>query len=124
MTLVFVFLSIFLISSGALLVILFNMDPNNSVYFTHISFFVFSLLALFSLATLLVSLIFYILKKPISIKTIGAYIRRSFLFSVMVVGLLVFSSIRVLNFISGITFFIAIILLELFFISRKSEKRI
>jgi hypothetical protein len=42
----------------------------------------------------------------------------------MVVGLLVFSSLRVLNFISGITFAVAIILLELFFVSRKSEKRI
>lgn len=124
MSLIFVFLSIFLVSSGALLVILFNIDPNHSIYFTPISFFIFSLLGLFSLITLLISLISYILKKSINIKTMRAYIRRSFLFSVMVTGLLVFSSIRVLNFISGITFAIAIILLELFFISRKSEKRI
>jgi len=40
----------------------------------------------------------------------------------MVVGLTAFSALNVLNFVSAITFIIAIILLEFFFSSKKVEQ--
>jgi hypothetical protein len=60
-----------------------------------------------------------VLKRKSSTKLI---LRRSILFSALIVGMLIFSSLDVLNFMSALTYIFAIVLLEFFFSSKKLEK--
>ncbi|MFH1910286.1 MAG: hypothetical protein ABIJ72_03820 [bacterium] len=111
--------SLILISSGLLFVILFNTNPIGSSNLIVATFFISLLTLIFALTSLV-----YILIKRTKSKTLNKtlVIRRSLFFSLVIVGLISFSALNVLNFISAITFIIAVVLLEFFFSSKKVEQ--
>lgn len=111
--------SLILISTGLLSVIIFNTNPVQSGNLIIATFFISLLTLLFAVTSLV-----YILAKRTKSKKLNnsLIMRRSLFFSCMVVGLTAFSALNVLNFVSAITFIIAIILLEFFFSSKKVEQ--
>jgi amino acid transporter len=115
----FSLISGFLISLGILSVLFFNTNPFNSNDFTLTAFFAILLFFLICLFALISFWISGLRKKHFNIKKT---FRRCTLLAALIVGMLVFSSLNVLNFMSGLTYTIAIILLEFFFSSRKIEK--
>ena len=122
MSLIFSLFSIFLVSAGTSIVILFNSDPYNSQFITYAIFYVSNLLALFTFVALLTILYKKFVNKKESFK-IKKIIRRIFLLTFFLTTVAFFSSIHVLNFISAFSFLIALSLLELFFISKDREAK-
>ncbi len=112
--------TLILISTGLLAVIIFNTNPTQSGNLIITTFFISLLVWLCSFASLL-----YILVKRRKSKNLNKslIIRRSLFFSFAVVGIVAFSALNVLNFVSAITFIIAIVLLEFFFSSKKTEQK-
>jgi len=117
----FSLISTLLISLGLLLVLIFNTNPFTSNSFAISAFFAVLLVFLFSLFSLF-SIFFAKLSKKQ--KRLALIFRRCLLVSILVVGILAFSALEVLNFMSILTFAIALILVEFFFSSKKVEKNI
>ena len=115
----FSLVSVFLISLGLLLVMIFNTNPINSSNFVIISFFSILLVFLFTLFSTLARSIGRFMKRSLAPRLV---LRRSLLLSILVVGITVFMSLKVLNVLSALTFTIALVLVEFFFSSRKIEK--
>ena len=115
----FSLISTSLISLGLLTVLVFNTNPFESSNFILGTFFIILLVFMFSIISIICIAANKILKKHNSKSLI---LRRSFLISVLMVGLALFSALKVLNFMSALTYFVALVLTEFFFSSRKVEK--
>ena len=113
MSLIFNLFSILLVSLGALVVIVSNSAPTGGISIINVEFFLFILLFTYSASYL----IYLLLAKRIGLPN-RLLNRRILLFSLLVSGLIVMSSLQVLNAISTVSFLLSIILLELFFMSQ------
>ena len=120
---IFSFFSLFLVSSGLLLVIIFNTNPTSSDSLTPFIFFGAAFVCIFSLIITLSYMTLRFQKKIIEKESSIVIIRRSALISLIFVGLTILNVFNVLNFLSGVTFFIVLVLLEVFFVNRRIEKR-
>jgi len=114
--------SIALISIGILLVIFTNIDPSGGSQIAFFGFFFSAFCALFSIFTILYSLISMQRHVAINNATKSRILRRSLILSIIIIGLVLFSALKVLNFLSALNFILAAILLEVFFVSRTKEK--
>lgn len=114
----FLFSSLFLLSAGACTVIFFNVDPENASNAVLSAFFFFLFIFLFSLFCCMNTIILPSKKNT----NVLAIVRRSALISSVIVGLLILSSFSVLNVVSGVSFVIAIALVELYFSSQEKMK--
>jgi len=113
MNLIFSLFSIFLVSLGALIVITNNTIPASELSIINIGFFVFFFLLIYSLTYL----VYCVFKK--NTKVFNHLLnRRILIFAILINGIMIMSSLQVLNVISSISFILSIILLELFFISQ------
>jgi hypothetical protein len=108
-----------LIFGGIFTVIFFNTNPYTSGFLTHFSFFLSFLLAIFSAISLAGVIIMQAKKMPFSKLR---FLRRSLLTAFALTGLVVFSSLKVLNAMSVIAFLLTIVLLEFFFASKRIER--
>lgn len=108
-----------LIFGGIFTVIFFNTNPYTSGFLTHFSFFLSLLLAIFSAISLVGMIIMQAKKMPFSKLR---FLRRSLLTALALTGLVVFSSLKVLNAMSIVAFLLTIILLEFFFASKRTER--
>ncbi len=117
--LIFGQITVFLVALGAAVVIVFNTSPNSSDALIRVAFFAFSWLTL----TSAISLIFCTVGRNNSHVQRATQLRRAALLAVAITGLLVFSALHVLNFISVLTFLLSIGLLEVFFMARRIEKK-
>ena len=120
-TLIFFLTSLFLISIGVLIVIIFNTSPissGNIVIFGAILFMFLTILAAVSLWAILYER--YIIKRQHDMQ-IAATLRRSSFFSLLLIGLISLKILGVLSVLSGLSFGLAIILIEIFFSLRKKE---
>jgi len=100
-------------------VILSNSEPTSEMSMINAGFFVFLFILIYSIMSLTAA-IYSRLKGH----EIYSFINRKFvLITIFIVGILVMSALQVLNYISAITFVIAIILLELFFASYKRNEK-
>ena len=117
--LIFGQITVFLVALGAAVVIVFNTSPNSADALIRVAFFAFSWLTL----TSAISLIFCIVGRKNSRVQRATQLRRAALLAVAITGLLVFSALHVLNFISVLTFLLSIGLLEIFFMARRIEKK-
>lgn len=115
MSIIFSFFSILLVSVGIMLVIIFNTTPSNVFNLNVASFYIFGALLLVSILNLIRAL----LKEE---KFSFVFLRRSVLFSIAIMGLVLFSASNLLNVLSGISFILFVFLLELFFISKTKVK--
>lgn len=113
MSLIFSLFSVLLVSLGALVVIVSNSAPTSGISIINIEFFLFILLFTYS-ASYLIYLLFA-KSKRLANRFLN---RRILLLSLLISGLIVMSSLQVLNLISAVSFLLSIILLELFFMSQ------
>jgi len=113
MSLVFSLFSILLVSVGSLVVIINNASPTKELSVTNIGFFVFVYLMIYSVIYLL-----YILLKNDQYSKYRFFNRRLLIFSFLITGIIVMSSLQVLNIISFVSFILSVALLELFFMSQ------
>jgi len=120
---IFSFVSLFLISSGLLLVMVFNTSPLGSNEFYPVVFFSASFISICSLLIVACYAAYKMFKKSIGKETGITIIRRSVLISFILVGLTVLNVFCVLNLLSGVTFFVALTLTEVFFVNQKIEKK-
>ena len=118
MSLIFSLITILIISLGSLIVIISNSQPTKSFSIINIGFYLFVLLFLYSSISLLY---FFFNQKNISFRRF--FNRRILIISLLVSGFIIMSSLQVLSIISAISFFISMILLELFFISYKGHEK-
>lgn len=119
MSLIFSFVTMLLIFGGIFTVIFFNTNPFSSGFLTHFSFFLSLLLTLFS-AISLIGIITMQVKKMTYSRL--RFFRRSLLTSLAITGLIIFSSLKVLNAMSIVAFILTIVLLEFFFASKRIER--
>lgn len=119
---IFSFASVALISTGMFSVVFFNIDPSGASQITIFGLFFSLFFALFSILTIAYSLISRYKNHVFLHKDKVRVIRRSIFLSILTVGLLLFSALKVLNFLSVLNFVLVIILLEVFFVSRSREK--
>ncbi len=117
----FSLISIALISIGILAVIFFNINPYKSGTVPLFGFFFTLSLAVFSILTVCASLINTYRKQSIPKTRRSIILRRCVIITCAIVGLLLFSALKVLNFLSAINFVLALALLEIFFINRTRE---
>src|SRR3989339_548659 len=113
-TLIFFLTSLFLISIGVLIVIIFNTSPissGNIVIFGAILFMFLTIWAAGSLWAILYER--YIIKRQHDMQ-IAATLRRSSFFSLLLIGLISLKILGVLSVLSGLSFGLAIILIEIF----------
>lgn len=114
--LIFIIFCINLFSLGYLIMILFNYDPFYSDNFVLIMFFISLFLFLLTILTLLG---FYIRIKIYNNEIFHAIffpsLRQAILFSIVTVGLMILSSLKILTLWDGTMFALAILLLELYF---------
>ena len=115
----FSLVSLLLISTGLVSVLIFNTNPFEANAFTIGAFFISLLAFCFSLFSIALLFIRKAFKKRF---TTSLLLRRTFLLSLLLVGLICFSSLKVLNTMSAITYLIALVLLEFFFSSKKVER--
>jgi len=119
----FITISVFLILLGVELVIIFNTNPQTSSSITKVFLFIFGAGALSCLIFLLSLISFKILKKQSDNNTFSNAYRRSALIAIFIAGLGAFSALNVINFISVLSFFLALFLIEIFLsMQRKSPK--
>lgn len=118
--LIFSTIALFLISLGVAIVIVFNTNPQNSGSLTIFAFFLCLWLSLLSVIFIIFS-VFGLHGKKRKWNMISRF-RRSVLIASLFVGLLILSSLEVLNFLSGFTLVLAGVLSELFFVNRKLER--
>lgn len=117
----FLLTSIFLISLGVVVVIVSNTRADQNIL-ARFAFFVFlgvAIASLFVLAPIAFHSIKHVQIKKHELKKL---FRRAILVSAAIVGLVVFSALHVLNFLSGLTFALSLLLVEFFFMARKVEK--
>jgi hypothetical protein len=114
-SLIFSLFSILLVSTGALVVIIFNATPTESFSIVNLGFYLFIFMSFYSLLTLL----WVYLKRGRETAKIGILNRRIMIISLFVTGLVVMSSLQVLNVVSLISFALSALLLELFFLSQR-----
>jgi len=117
--LIFAQITVFLVALGAAVVIVFNTSPGSADALIRVAFFAFSWLTLASA----ISLIFSLAQHKNNRVQRTTQIRRAALIAFAITGLLAFSALHVLNFISVLTFLLAIGLLEVFFMARRIEKK-
>ena len=108
-----------LLSLGLVTVILFNSTPQNGVL-TIFAFYFCVAIFIWTLFSILI--ITYKIRSKSLKQGLPTIFRRSFLFSIVIVCLIFFSSISVLNILSVITIASAAFLTELFFVNRVIEK--
>ena len=113
-----------LISIGILTVIFFNIDPLESGVVPIFGFFFAAFLALFSIISIVYSLIKRGKRGFIDKKSLFTVVRRSMVITTIVIGLILFSALKVLNFLTALNFILALSLLEIFFTSRTREGKI
>jgi len=119
----FITISVFLILLGVELVIIFNTNPQTSSSITKVFLFIFGAGAFSCLIFLLSLISFKILKKQSDNDTFRNAYRRSALIAIFIAGLGAFSALNVINFISVLSFFLALFLIEIFLsMQRKSPK--
>jgi len=118
----FSLISVALISIGILSVIFFNINPYKSGTVPLFGFFFTLFLAIFSILAVSASLINVYRKQSISKNRRLLILRRCAIITFAVVGLLLFSALKVLNFLSAINFILALALLEIFFINKTRER--
>lgn len=116
---IFSVLALFIISVGVLITVLFNSDPVSGAPVVRFAFFLCVWLVVWSLFTLLNMAILILTQKTSSSR--GVIFRRAFELAFVVVGVILFSSLEVLNTLSLMSIILSAILLELFFISRRKE---
>jgi hypothetical protein len=114
-TITFSILSVLLLSVGVETVIFFNVNPTASGAIVFLGFFVFFWLLIWSLSCIIGISIF---KRKLDITTV----RRSIILASAVMGSLLLSAFNVLNTLSLISFLIAMILTEIFFANKHSER--
>ena len=112
----------FLLSTGALVVIVFNTNPKSGQEVTTFSFFLFSFITFYTLIAIIGLSLGKKKEKILRRARVLGVLRRSFLISLALVGTAVFSSIHVLNLLSFITFIFTLILTEIFFVYRRTEQ--
>lgn len=115
---IFSTISIILISLAIIIVILFDTSPSSGVA-VKFSLFLFSTTFLVSLFILIAG--FRIMVKG-DFKNLKVIIRRSIILALVVVGLLTFSFLKVLTILSALTYLISLLLIEMFFMTRKIER--
>jgi uncharacterized integral membrane protein len=114
-SLVFSLLSVLLVSVGALTVVIFNATPTTGFSVVNFGFYLFIFFSLYTLLTL--SWIYF--KKAKGTGRVGLLNRETLIISFFITGLIVMSSMQVLNIISLISFALSVLLLELFFLSQR-----
>lgn len=119
MSLIFSFITLLLVFGGILTVIFFNTNPYDSGFLTQFSFYVSLIISMFSLFSLS-GMIYLNIKKTQFSKL--RFFRRTLLISLTIAGLIILSSLKVLNAMSAIAFILTMILLEFFFASKRIEK--
>lgn len=118
----FIFTSIMLISLGVVVVIVSNTNPKENIL-AQITFFLFLFIVILSLGILLPLTYRATKRQIVSNANFKTILRRSGLIATALIGILVFSALHVLNLLSAFTFIFSLILVELFFVARKIEKR-
>lgn len=113
--------SVLLISLGIIIVILSNTRADVDIIARY-AFFIFSLIFIFSLLFLVSIVLARYNKHQTDKQFIKTQLRRSLLVSFALTGLVLFSAIHVLNILSAVTFIISLILIEMFFMTKKLEK--
>ncbi len=118
----FAIFTITLLSLGVWLAILFNTDPNKADLITRCAFFASLFVFLTGLFTFLgFYLRVYFSNREIIYNNFPIALRQSILISLIIVGLLVFSSLHVLTIWVAAIFVLAIILIEFFFKSKQTN---
>lgn len=105
----FLLLSTLLIALGLSTIIFFNVDPRNSSVFVKTIFFIsiwYVIFDAFIIATL-------------TSKSHKHSLRRGIILSFLIVGLLTLSSLGILNMLSALTYFVALALVEVFFLTKQ-----
>lgn len=118
----FAIFTITLLSLGVWLAILFNTDPNNSDLITRCAFFasLFTFLAGF-FTFLGFYLRVYFSNREVIYSNFPIALRQSILLSLIIVGLLIFQSLKVLTIWTIVVYILAIVLIELFFKSKNKN---
>ena len=109
-----------LIGFGAWFAVLQSVDPFNTDWFSRLTFYIFLLIWICGLVSLA---LFYIQKKlPHNrAQIILQCIRQGLIISLGIVGLLVLQTINVLNILSASVYIIALILIEFYFRTKKTN---
>lgn len=118
----FLSICIFLLSIGICVVTIFNQDPRTASVTRIIMFYLFLFLAISSLPVNVILLMN--IKRKQADTSIGKLVRRSSLISMAIVGLLLMSSLNILNLLSAITFVLAIFFGELFLEGRSTRNHV
>lgn len=105
----FLLISTFLISLGLLTIIFFNVDPKSATSFVKFVFIVSIWYSIFSLFIILNS----------NRKSASHSLRRGAIIASLITGLLCFSALGIFNFLSALTFFVALGLIEVFFLTKQ-----
>lgn len=106
---IFLLISTLLIALGLTTIIFFNVDPRNSTAYVKIIFFISIWYVIFS------SFIIATLKSGSRRHSV----RRAIILSCLIVGLISFSSLGILNYLSALTYFVALSLIEIFFLTKQ-----
>jgi hypothetical protein len=120
--LIFSLVSLFLICLGILIVVLNNSSPTDGVL-PKAGFFIFFVLTLWCLLMICVLVFSLIRRSKLGRQQIKALLRRVLIITIAISGIILFSSLKVLNILSALTFIISLGLLELFFVTKKIERR-
>ncbi|MCL5795506.1 MAG: hypothetical protein M1338_04050 [Patescibacteria group bacterium] len=111
-----------LLSLGIWLAILFNTDPNSTDLITRCSFFASLFVFVAGLYTFIgFYLRVYFSNREIIYSNFPIALRQSILLSLVIVGLLVFQALRVLTVWVAVIYILAIILIEFYFKSKKTN---
>lgn len=106
---IFLLISTLLIAVGLATIVFFNVDPRSSSVFVKTIFFVSIWYVIFST---------YIIATLRS-RAHAHSLRRAVILSCLVVGLLTLSSLGILNYLSALTYFVALALIEIFFLTKQ-----
>ena len=118
MNIIFSLVTALIVSLGVLVVIISNIEPTLTLSASNVEFYAFFFIFTYSL----ISLVNYIFinKNKASWRILN---RRVLLGSFFISGVLIMSSLQVLNIVSLVSFLIATALIELFFISYKRNEK-
>lgn len=118
-TYIFIIFSSSILSLGIWLMILLNYDPFSSDLITRGAFFASLFLWIWGLFTLIVfNIKIWIGNKEVIYSHLSVTLRQASFFSLTIIGLLIFQTLRVLNWWVGGILVLVILLTELFFRTR------
>lgn len=119
--LLFSVFSITLLSLGGWFAVLQTVDPFNTDWFSIAMFYVFALVAICGVITMVM---YYIRKRKSQLNAqnlLYSCIRQGLIISLGLVGLAILQTINVLNVLSASVYIIALVLIEFYFRSRRPD---